>query len=383
MPKEVSSSRSRSSTGKAPKIVLHYWGRRGGGSEFTDSLTQHLAGSVGSENIILSLAEQNAEITRFQASGCRVVPFDRPGVSNLWRQAWSLPGMLTEHADLLAAYEPDAMIITMNAPFAWPFISLMQRRGVKVFYVAHDAVPHPGDYAVLWQRVTQDLLISRADGVVALSSIVAERIAERIPVSRGKLSVIPLETAYPTRSTRLALQPDDGPVRLLFYGRLLPYKGLDLLVKSLEPLRNRPGWQLTIAGSGPLEAVVRRDFTGWPQVDLELGWISDERTAEIFSTHHLLLCPYSEASQSGVIAQALSWAMPSLVMPTGALPEQIAYGMAGLVAEARDPEGFCRSLRFVLDQPTCLLGLSDGAATLLSRRQTSPGWIDLVCSAAA
>jgi glycosyltransferase involved in cell wall biosynthesis len=382
MDKEIPTQQPYSFSQRTPKIVLHYWGRRGGGSEFTESLARHLAGSLGCENVLLSLARQNADLGRFQASGCHIIPFDRPGVSTLWRRAWSLPRMLREHADVLAALEPDAVIVTMNAPFAWPFIGMLQRRGIKVVYVAHDAVPHPGDYAVLWQRVTQDLLIGRADRIVALSSIVARRIADRIPSARGKLSVIPLETAYPTRRPHPAAQPGDEPIRLLFYGRLLPYKGLDLLAQALAPLRSHPGWRLTIAGSGPLEGNVRRSFAGWPQVDLELGWISDDRAAELLSSHHLLLCPYQEASQSGVIAQALSWAMPSVVMPTGALPEQIAHGAAGLVAETSDAEGFRRCLVSIVERPGAIAELSRGAATLLSERQANNGWIELIRRAA-
>jgi glycosyltransferase involved in cell wall biosynthesis len=364
---------------KTPRVVLHYWGRRGGGSEFTLSLAQHLQQSPRDVDVILSLAHQNNDIASFRAAGFSIITFDRPHMSTLWRKAWSLPAALGSHAKALASTKPDAVIITMNAPFAWPFMNVLQRRGLRVFYVAHDAEPHPGDYAVLWQRVTQDLLIKRANGVVALSNSVAKRIAERIPQSGDKLSVIPLETVYMTRRHHLSYEgPKDGPVRLLFYGRLLPYKGLDLLTKALKTLRPQPGWRLTIAGSGPLEADVRAAFAAWQQVDLELGWISDERARELLSSHHLLVCPYVEASQSGVVAQAMSWAMPSLVMPSGSLPEQIGFGLAGLVAPTKDADGFRRCLQSVLERPEALTELSQTTAEWLAERQASQAWIKLI-----
>lgn len=361
------------------KVILHYWGRRGGGSEFTLSLANHLRNSARGANVLLSLARQNNDIESFWSAGFPIIAFDRPGLSTLLRKVWTLPSQLNAHADALASIKPDAVIMTMNAPFAWPFVSILQRRGIKVFYVAHDAEPHPGDYAVLWQRVTQRLLIRSADKVVALSSSVARRIEAAIPGSGSKLSVIPLETAYPTRRTRLFAEPSgNGPVRLLFYGRLLPYKGLDLLATALGPLRAQPGWRLTIAGSGPLEEEVRRNFAAWPQVDLELGWISEQRAKELLSSHHLLLCPYIEASQSGVVAQAMSWALPSLVMPSGSLPEQIGFGLAGLVAPTRDADGFRLCLQTVLDQPGSLAELSRTTAALLAERQASQAWINLI-----
>jgi glycosyltransferase involved in cell wall biosynthesis len=142
-------------------------------------------------------------------------------------------------------------------------------------------------------------------------------------------------------------------------------------------MKARGGWELTIAGAGPLESEIRRAFSGWPQVALELGWLTDERTAELFSTHHLLLCPYAEASQSGVVAQALSWAMPSLVMAAGALPEQVGLGRAGIIVSQADAAGFRQAIEAVLSGPERLSDLSTGAAALLAERQKHPGWIKL------
>jgi glycosyltransferase involved in cell wall biosynthesis len=269
----------------------------------------------------------------------------------------------------------------MNAPFAWPFTGLLQRRGINVFYIAHDAEPHPGDYAATWQRLTQDRLIKTVNKVVALSSSVGRTIAERIPAAGGKVTVIPLETIYPTQPSSLGHQQSMAePIRLLFYGRLLPYKGLNLLAEALEPLRRTPNWRLTIAGSGPLERDIRETFTDWPQVKLQLGWMSQEETVKLFSTHDLLLCPYIEASQSGVVAQALSWGMPSLVMPTGALSEQIGFGKAGIVAEKADADGFRQALRLVLERPGSLKVLAQGAVTLLAERQANRSWSRLVAA---
>jgi glycosyltransferase involved in cell wall biosynthesis len=361
------------------RVVLHYWGHRGGGSLLTLLLAQYLTDSQTPTEVILSLTKQNNDIKAFEASGLPLLTIDRPSLPNLWRTVWFLPTQLTKHANALASLKPDAVIMTMNSPFAWPFIRALQSRGLKVIYIAHDAEPHPGDYAATWQRMTQDLLIKSADRVVTLSSNVSRRLAERIPPSSSKISMIPLEAVYPTKRPLLPdRQSADEPVRLLFYGRLLPYKGLDLLAQALHPLRNDPRWQLTLAGSGPLELELRRAFSQWSQVDLELGWISDERTADLFSSHHLLLCPYREASQSGVIAEALSWAMPSLVMPAGALPEQIGHGAAGLIAQTGDAEGFRRVLVSVLERPESLAALSYGAATLLAERRDKKDWIHLV-----
>lgn len=362
------------------RVVLHYWGRRGGGTQVTLNLARHLTSPKHNVDVFFSLARQNTDLDMFQECGLPILLFDRPSLRSLWRKIWTLPQQLRRHADALAALRPDAVVIAMNSPFAWPFIHLLRKRQLKVIYIAHDAEPHPGDYARLWQRLTQGQLVRAADHVVTLSQDVACRIVERIPAAAPKVSVIPLEVIYPTERLPSPGQPASSQgVRLLFYGRLLPYKGLDLLFRALEPLRAVSGWQLTIAGSGPLEPRVKAAFADWPQVKLELGWISQARTAELFSEHHLLLCPYVEASQSGVVAQALSWALPSLVMPAGALPEQVGHGAAGLVADSVDADSFSHALEAAIRQPERLAELSRAAATWLAERQADPGWVDLIC----
>jgi glycosyltransferase involved in cell wall biosynthesis len=227
--------------------------------------------------------------------------------------------------------------------------------------------------------MTQDVLIKRADHIVALSGHVLKQVAERHSIPTSKASCIPLETIYPIKRTRLLdFRPNSEPTRLLFYGRLLPYKGLDVLAEALKSFKSQPDWQLTIAGSGPLEETIRKDFADWPQVNLELGWISNQRTDELFSSHHLLLSPYTEASQSGVVAEALSWALPSLVMPTGALPEQIGFGVAGLIAQTADAHGLRQALQMVLEEPECLMDLSHGASKLLAERTVSQRWMEVL-----
>ncbi len=366
-----------------PRVVLHYWGRRGGGSLATLLLAQHLGAGQQPCDVVFSLFRGNHDLEAFKATGLPIIFIDRPHLSDLLQKAWSLPRLLREHADHLASLRPDAVIMTMNSPFAWPFMSMVQRRGLKVIYTAHDAAPHPGDYAATWQRITQDLLVKGADRVVALSRSVAKRVAERIPSASGKVSVVPLEVIYPTKRTSMTGPASGEPIKLLFFGRLIFYKGLDRLAEALLPLRNRPDWRLTIAGAGPLEGKIKELFADWPQVTLELGWISDERSDELYAGHHLLLCPYTEASQSGVISEALSWALPSIVMPMGALPEQIGFGAAGFVAEDASADAFRRSLELVLDQPDRLKDMSLRTAELLLERQRDRGWFELVNGSAS
>jgi glycosyltransferase involved in cell wall biosynthesis len=94
--------------------------------------------------------------------------------------------------------------------------------------------------------------------------------------------------------------------------------------------------------------------------------------------HDALICPYTEASQSGVVAEAMSWGLPALVTPVGGLPEQVGSGRGGIVTSDVSPDSLRQSLLTLLTDRTRLEALSGGALKLVAERRSQSRWPALV-----
>ncbi len=323
----------------AKSFLIWFWSGGGGGNAFAVNLARRLAREYGAEAVKLSLRADDPAVTRARALGLQALSADvvsarkRP-LATLARLAHAR-AVLSEHAR-----GADAIIVAMNFAAAAP-LSLGLRQ--KLIYCAHDPAPHPGDYAPLWQRTTQALLLARAARVVALSDYAAGLLRAR--GLAAKLAVAPLASVYEPQAPR-ARGP--GPARLLLAGRMLAYKGLDILAAALDPIATRDDWRLTIAGHGPaLDAAMIARLAHAQVERIAPGWLSEVALEALIAGHDVLLAPYRSATQSGVVAQAMAHGLPCVATPVGALPEQIGAG--GWIAGAADAPAFASALTQALD----------------------------------
>lgn len=344
-------------------VLLWYWGRRGGGARVTTQLGKLLTGALGPGRVTIAVASDNELIDDYRALGAAITT-SRPA----WRRGLSLGERLGGLGDLVRFIQtlrrsaPRVIVVTMNFPFAWPIVRFVDRDRTRIVYLCHDAAPHAGDFARTWQHLSQAALLRSVDRIVALSSAVRDDIVARHGVALAPLiRVLPIQALYRNGAPRPSARRPSEPLRFLFAGRLLAYKGLDLLAEAAALLAPRADWTLTVAGEGPCEARVRDAFAGCPRCSVRIGWLSERAYEAILDEHDVVVCPYVEASQSGVLPDALARGIPGVVTPVGGLPEQIGFGRAGVVAVAVTAEAFAAAMVQLLDDRSLIARLSEGA----------------------
>lgn len=313
-----------------PRIMFMYWGRRGS-SRFVADLMAATAGTPCAE-ATLSLSRQNDELASFLHLGARLSLVDTFAASyGAITGAWRIPLLQRELAARLKSECTDVVIDLM--PHVWsPFVSpAIQSAGARYICMLHDAVGHPGDRSGI---VTQLLRRAayRADHVLALSRAVGDRLLATRRFRRDRLTVLFHPHLGFVRGQRERPPPAPGtPLRLLFLGRIMAYKGLPLFLDTVDRLRAEgvavsPG----IFGEGSIALHARRITE--MGVELVNRRLSDAEVGNVLLRYDALVASHVEASQSGVVAAALGAGLPCVVTPVGGLMEQIVDGETGAIA---------------------------------------------------
>ena len=165
--------------------------------------------------------------------------------------------------------------------------------------------------------------------------------------------------------------PHHRPFRLLFFGRIAAYKGLDLLLDAFRLLQ-KSGANITldIVGSGDISPYQSRLET-LDGVSVTNRWVGEGEIADFLRGTDLVILPYIEASQSGVAASALAAGVPLVATPVGGLTEQVIHGRTGLVARGMRPSDIAASIESLLGSPASYEALSQGAITFT---RNTLGW---------
>lgn len=120
---------------------------------------------------------------------------------------------------------------------------------------------------------------------------------------------------------------------LTFIGRLSPYKGIDLFLDAMQMITTKyPRQQFMIAGKP--EAGFDMPLPEYPQLTLHTRHLSTSEMSDIISGSLAVVCPYRDATQSGVIMTAYALGTPVIVTNVGGLPEYVEEGWTGYITKA-------------------------------------------------
>jgi glycosyltransferase involved in cell wall biosynthesis len=358
--------------------MFAYWGTRGALCEFSRSFARVMAAqsdirctfSISSSNELLpEYSFLNGDLFAVDTFRQKLQAFTHLG---------GIYGLRSRLRERLANDNTRAFVSFM--PHIWsPFAATVIRRaGVRHIAVIHDADPHPGDRSswLNWWLLNEATV---ADRVITLSEWVAQRLVAR-GVPRDKISVL----FHPDLNHGCdcdAHDSSDGPLRVLFLGRILAYKGLDLFIDAAERLiGDGVALKVGVFGQGKItEANLwRLSAIG---AEVENRWLQNDEFKSVLSRHDVVVASHTEASQSGVIASAFGAGLPVVAVPIGGLVEQIRPNVTGVIAESATAHSLVLAIRKLAEDRAFLTQLRNGIAATRQERSMQR-FFDDVCAIA-
>ena len=183
---------------------------------------------------------------------------------------------------------------------------------------------------------------------VGVSQTMAAELRRQHPGTADKIRFVPngVDDAFytlPAERHRLPL----SPFKLLFIGSLIPYKGLDVLLKALARINSLSSWTLTVAGDGPEGDHLRSPATslGINTNIRFLGSVSPYGIPQLMNDHHLLILPSYQEGRPNVVLEAMAAALPVLATDIEGTRELVQHGQTGWLV----PPGDVNALSGALD----------------------------------
>ena len=230
-------------------------------------------------------------------------------------------------------------------------------RSRPLVLTAHDVLPReprPG------QREAQRRLYERFDAIVAHSEHGRERLTGELGIDGARVHVIPHGAFAHLAEAPQAPAPFQTDKKVvLFFGLLRPYKGIDVLLDAWRTIDDAELW---IAGMPRMDISELR-ASAPANVRFVPRFITDQQLPPYFRRADLVVLPYREIEQSGVLFTALAFGKPLLLSDVGGFGEIAAHGAARVVPPG-DPTALRCALRELLDDPDALAALTLRAGEL-------------------
>ena len=228
-------------------------------------------------------------------------------------------------------------------------IPLIKIRHKKIYWTIHDVDLRPsstgirGKLEILYVRlITQPKILAHFADRIFVHGEGLRTNLKNTGINVNKIKTIPHFDFFYLFNGR----PQDSTVAenpgkyILFFGNIKPYKGIEVLLNAVKILRQRHNEYFDVLISGKGKFTDRENFL---LEKVENITIRNEKTPnsnipEIFHNAAMVIMPYIEASQSGVLSLSYTFSKSVIVSDAGSLNEFVENGITGFVFHTNDSE---------------------------------------------
>ncbi|MGD0098823.1 MAG: glycosyltransferase family 4 protein [Acidobacteriota bacterium] len=227
--------------------------------------------------------------------------------------------------------------------------------GKKIIFTAHDINYRKlAGSDTLMNSLSLKFMYRIVDHIIVHTEKMKMELVESYHVKEKKISIIPFGinevmpiTDLTREQARKRLNLSNQDKILLFFGNIAPYKGLEFLILSLVNLRERyKDLKLIIAGRIKVDCqeywidiknIIKEH--GLEDIILQrIEYIPEVEAEVYFKAADVLILPYKNIFQSGLIYTSYRFGLSVVAADTGSLKDDVIIGKTGFICKSEDPE---------------------------------------------
>jgi glycosyltransferase involved in cell wall biosynthesis len=254
------------------------------------------------------------------------------------------------------------------------------RRVAPTVLTVHDSNPFNNNPSSRIQRIGAHRILHCFDHLIVHTAVARDRLL-RVGIPDDNISVIAhgLLTDHIPRPTDRP-SAADGRVQILLFGKIKPYKGVDVMLRALAllPRDVTARCVVKVVGwpempMGPLFEMVK-DLQLEERVEFDLRFIPEDEVNSLVARADILAFPYRDIDASGVLMLAIAAGRPIVASNLGTFSEWLSDQAEGTLLPPDDPVELSRSLERLISDPDYRNSKSQG---MLNLRDSVPTWTSI------
>jgi glycosyltransferase involved in cell wall biosynthesis len=260
--------------------------------------------------------------------------------------------------------------------------SIRDLRQTPLVVTIHDPEPHSGERS-LRKAFVRRVTFARAQRFIVHNRAQRSLFCRLHRVAPERVDTIPLGPYYTSRFWLDSSGEEPPAARyekttVLFFGRLSPYKGLEDLFRAAPLVSERvPRTRFVVAGrpENGYTLPARPVLPNGGQMEVIDNYIPNRLLAQLFRQAQVVVCPYTDATQSGVVLTAYAYGKPVVATRVGGLPEYVTDRETGILVHPGSPAALADGLVTILEELAADPNAAQRYANNIGRRaQTDLAW---------
>ena len=255
--------------------------------------------------------------------------------------------------NLVNEYKIDIIIIHHPAPLIWltSLIYAHKHNRAKIIVYAHNNYNEITKFNYIRRKI-YNFLLKKCDHIIAISKFVKKTFLENTQIGNEKITVV--YNGVNTNSYSMAKNRDGNlPIKLIYVGRLIQEKGVQVLLQALSILEDKENYVLDIVGDGDYKGEIERLIKKLGLTS-NVNLLGNKRDIPIrLKNADCFIHPAIWEEGFGItIVEAMSSGLVCIAFRKGAIPEIIDTGINGFLVEEDTAEALAmkiKELRYLLN----------------------------------